>query len=82
MVMSPAGLETKNNCAGEGQQKFSSQSVKLVSWQSTIGAMSQWWDGSRQETTWAEEDIVEIRGQTTTSEDYNRLRLSVCCSDF
>jgi hypothetical protein len=26
MVMSPAGLGTKNNCAGEGQQKFSSQS--------------------------------------------------------
>jgi hypothetical protein len=26
MVMSPAGLETKNKCAGEGQQQFSSQS--------------------------------------------------------
>jgi hypothetical protein len=26
MVMSPAGLGTKNNCAGEGQQQFSSQS--------------------------------------------------------
>jgi hypothetical protein len=31
MVMSPEGLKTKNNCAGKGQQQFSSQSVKLVS---------------------------------------------------
>jgi hypothetical protein len=30
MVMSPAGLETKNNCAGEGQQQFSSQSVRVT----------------------------------------------------
>jgi hypothetical protein len=28
MVMSPAGLGTKNNCAGEGQQQFSSQFLK------------------------------------------------------
>jgi hypothetical protein len=28
--MSPAGLGTKNNCAGEGQQQFSSQSVCAV----------------------------------------------------
>jgi hypothetical protein len=27
MVMSPAGLGTKNNCAGERQQQFSSQSA-------------------------------------------------------
>jgi hypothetical protein len=27
MVMSPVGLGTKNHCAGEGQQQFSSQSV-------------------------------------------------------
>jgi hypothetical protein len=25
IVMSPVGLETKNRCAGEGQQQFSSQ---------------------------------------------------------
>jgi hypothetical protein len=28
MVMSPVGLGTKNHCAGEGQQQFSSQSVR------------------------------------------------------
>jgi hypothetical protein len=27
------------------------------------------------------EDIVGIRYQETTSEDYNRLKLSVCCSE-
>jgi hypothetical protein len=27
MVLNPVGLRTKNNCAGEGQQQFSSQSV-------------------------------------------------------
>jgi hypothetical protein len=30
MVMSPMGLGTKNRCAGEGQQQFSSQSVESV----------------------------------------------------
>jgi hypothetical protein len=29
MVMSPAGLGTKNNCAGEGQQQFISQSTTI-----------------------------------------------------
>jgi hypothetical protein len=29
--MSPVGLGTKNHCAGEGQQQFSSQSVSWVS---------------------------------------------------
>jgi hypothetical protein len=28
-AMSPVGLKTKNHCAGEGQQQFSSQSVML-----------------------------------------------------
>jgi hypothetical protein len=27
MVMSPAGLGTKNDCAGDGQEKFSGRSV-------------------------------------------------------
>jgi hypothetical protein len=31
LVMSPVGPRTKNNCAGEVQQQFSSQSVDLVS---------------------------------------------------
>jgi hypothetical protein len=35
MVMSPTGLETKNNCAGEGQQQFSSQQSEL-----TVGGAS------------------------------------------
>jgi hypothetical protein len=30
VVMSPVGLGTKNHCAGEGQQQFSSQSVRVV----------------------------------------------------
>jgi hypothetical protein len=30
MVMSHSGFETKNNCAGEGQQQFSSQSGKVI----------------------------------------------------
>jgi hypothetical protein len=31
--MSPVGLETKNHCAGEGQQQFSSQTLILArSW--------------------------------------------------
>jgi hypothetical protein len=30
MVMSPVGLGTKNYCAGEGQQQFTSQSVIKV----------------------------------------------------
>jgi hypothetical protein len=29
IVLSPAGLVTKNHCTGEGQQKFSSQSVGI-----------------------------------------------------
>jgi hypothetical protein len=28
MSMGPLGLGTKNNCAGEGRQQFSSQSVR------------------------------------------------------
>jgi hypothetical protein len=31
MVVSPVGLGTKNHCAGEGQQQFTSQSVSYVS---------------------------------------------------
>jgi hypothetical protein len=31
MVMSPVGLGTKNHCADEDQQQFSSQAVKTVS---------------------------------------------------
>jgi hypothetical protein len=27
MFMNPVGLRTKNHCAGEGQQQFSSQSI-------------------------------------------------------
>jgi hypothetical protein len=27
MVMSPVGVRTKNHCAGEGQQQFSSQEI-------------------------------------------------------
>jgi hypothetical protein len=30
MVVSPVGLETKNYCAGEGQQQFSSQSADRI----------------------------------------------------
>jgi hypothetical protein len=30
MAMSPEGLGTKNHCAGEDQQQFSSQSVMKV----------------------------------------------------
>jgi hypothetical protein len=40
------------------------------------------WDGNQPAATWAEEDIVGIRYQATTSEDYNRLRLSVRYSDL
>jgi hypothetical protein len=28
MVMSPVGLETKNHCADDGQQRFNSQAVR------------------------------------------------------
>jgi hypothetical protein len=37
MVMSPVGLGTKNRCAGEGQEQFSSQSVS----QSVSESLSQ-----------------------------------------
>jgi hypothetical protein len=30
MVVSPVGLGTKNYCAGEGQQQYTSQSVAIL----------------------------------------------------
>jgi hypothetical protein len=32
MVMSPAGLETKNDCAGEGQQKYTRIRTEFFQW--------------------------------------------------
>jgi hypothetical protein len=36
--------------------------------------MGQVWDSRQMATIWAEEDIIRIRGQLTTSEYYNILR--------
>jgi hypothetical protein len=45
MVISPLGPGTKNYCAGEGQQQFSSQAVScgLVSWE-LAAAVSVCWE--------------------------------------
>jgi hypothetical protein len=68
MVMSPAGLGTKNYCAGEDLQKFISQSGS----QWIVKAVVRWQPGGNRVNTEAD-DIVGIHCQATSGNDMEDL---------
>jgi hypothetical protein len=41
MIMSPAGLGTKNDCAGEGQYQFTQAQLTVGGWQLVVSQRSQ-----------------------------------------
>jgi hypothetical protein len=76
LVISLEETEARNDCAGEGQQQFNLPTGK--SWSNGLGARQS--PAGKDMSTEAR-DIVEIRYQATTSEDYNRMSLSVSYSE-
>jgi hypothetical protein len=77
--MSPVGLGTKNHCAGEGQNQFSSQSVsyelRVDSW-SNERVVRQ--SPAGENVSAEAEDIVAILYQATTGKDIINLEDLAC----
>jgi hypothetical protein len=81
MVMSSVRLGTKNHCAGEGQQQFSSQVglLRIDIWGNELSGTPTVIKWGHEHRSWGIY-FVEIRYQATTSENKLR-RFSVYCSE-